>query len=279
MKPLLLALAVFVFLILVGVLTYLYLRKVVLTKIPHNAPGKENLDKKTMKIVFAGDSNTHGNMSFNWTEIVKTDWQKINAGVNADLSITLLNRIDEIISCQPDYITVLIGTNDVNATMSSNSRKRYIDSGKISKQDVLSLKAFTENLGEIVDRLKSETNAKIALLSLPPIGENLSHEVNIKADRYSESIEFVTKTKDVSLIDIRKPLKQYIIAHQKLKPPAYESYYPIMIKGVVLRFFLGFSYDRLSQMNQMLLSHDLLHQNSISGKIIANEVEKWIQKV
>jgi lysophospholipase L1-like esterase len=254
------------------------LRKVVLTRLPLNAPGRVNLDENTQRIVFAGDSNTHGNMSFNWTEIVNTNFQKINAGVNADLSFTLLKRLDSIINCKPDYVTILIGTNDVNATMSAKSRKRYLESGKISESDDLSLTSFTKNLTEIVVRLKNESNAKIALISLPPIGEDLNHEVNIKADEYSKSIETIAVAQHISLIDLRKPLKQYIVDHQHVKPPSYESYYSIMIKGVVLRYFLGFSYDKLSQMNQMLLSHDLLHQNSISGNIIAKEVEKWIQK-
>ena len=35
-----------------------------------------------------------------------------------------------------------------------------------------------ENLGAVLGRLKEETDARIALLSLPPLGEDLDEEIN-----------------------------------------------------------------------------------------------------
>ena len=45
--------------------------------------------------------------------------------MNGDLAWNGLQRLDRVIADQPDFVTILIGTNDVNATMSERNRLRY----------------------------------------------------------------------------------------------------------------------------------------------------------
>ena len=66
-------------------------------------------------VVCCGDSITHGHIGYDWVSALrKQDNSKvyINAGINADLTWNLNQRIDDIIKHNPDYITILIGTND-----------------------------------------------------------------------------------------------------------------------------------------------------------------------
>ena len=73
----------------------------------------KNNDKPV--VVCCGDSITHGHIGYNWVgSLRKQDSSKvyINAGINADLTWNLNQRVDEIIKHNPDYITILIGTND-----------------------------------------------------------------------------------------------------------------------------------------------------------------------
>ncbi len=66
-------------------------------------------------VVCCGDSITHGHIGYDWVgNLRKNDDSKIyiNAGINADLTWNLNQRIDDIIKHNPDYITILIGTND-----------------------------------------------------------------------------------------------------------------------------------------------------------------------
>lgn len=271
-----------VLLLLAGTLGYLYLRKVVLLQRPFNAPTIDyltKLNRSHKRIVFAGDSNTHGNMSYNWTNDISLKLAKINAGVNGDLSSNLLHRLTEVIDCKPDYVCVLIGTNDVNAALNLNSKKRYIANKKINPSQKVDINSFRENLLEIIERLKNETEAKISLLSLPLMGEDLESEVNYLADDYSEIIRNIASEENVFFLDIRTVMKAYIQEHQQVKPPDFEKYYLVMLKSICLHFYFGFSFDKLSQMNGMLLSHDQLHQNSIAGKIIARQVSDWLENM
>lgn len=259
--------------------SYFYLRKVVLLKRPTNAPTQEfiaNMKPSDECIVFAGDSNTHGNMGYNWTNDVLTSFTKINAGVNGDLSHNLLNRLEEITACKPKYLCILIGTNDVNAALSPKSRRRYEANGKVKAGQIVDIESFEKNLHEIVGGVQ---NANLCILSLPLMGENLNSEVNKLADDYSQIIKNVAEVHQISFIDIRNEMKDYIRMNQKVKPPAFEKYYFTMVKSIYLHFYFGFSFNRLSQMNHMLLSHDQLHQNSISGEIISRKVSTWLGKV
>ena len=66
-------------------------------------------------VVCCGDSITHGHIGYDWvSSLRRRDGSKIyiNAGINADLTWNLNQRINDIIKHNPDYITILIGTND-----------------------------------------------------------------------------------------------------------------------------------------------------------------------
>ena len=95
---------------------------------PKNAPSKYLKQKTQGKnrksvVVFMGDSITHGRIGVNYVDMIKEqldDQQSefINAGINSELAWNNLQRVDEVIQCNPDIVKVLIGTNDANATLS-----------------------------------------------------------------------------------------------------------------------------------------------------------------
>lgn len=60
-------------------------------------------------IAFLGDSLTAGG---NWDEVFP-DLAVRNRGINADTTVGLLNRLDEVTRGQPAAIFILIGTNDL----------------------------------------------------------------------------------------------------------------------------------------------------------------------
>jgi len=50
----------------------------------------------------------------------------VNAGINSQLSYNVLQRIDQVVKCNPDFITILIGTNDAAATLNEKNAARYV---------------------------------------------------------------------------------------------------------------------------------------------------------
>ena len=69
-------------------------------------------------VVCLGDSNTQGQFSANYVKRLQDRWpgtRFINAGVNGQLAYNITQRLDEVVAQQPDVVTLLVGTNDVNA--------------------------------------------------------------------------------------------------------------------------------------------------------------------
>ena len=79
-------------------------------------------------VVCLGDSNTQGQFSANYVKRLQDRWpgtRFINAGVNGQLAYNITQRLDEVVAQQPDVVTLLVGTNDVNAQFDASWLARY----------------------------------------------------------------------------------------------------------------------------------------------------------
>ena len=136
-------------------------------KLPLNSPVNfledSAQDKNQKTVVCVGNSITHGQVSYNYVNILSerlsvVGYQFVNAGINGNLVYNVVNRLEKIIGCDPDYVTVLIGTNDVNASLSEKNSARYMkDMGLPEKPNA---EFFRKNLKELISQLKKRTNAK-----------------------------------------------------------------------------------------------------------------------
>lgn len=265
-------------------LTYAWLYRKVSKHIPENYPNVQNrqqIDPSKKTLVCFGDSNTHGNVSYNWVNDLSNqlpDYQVFNAGTNSDLTYTLLRRIDDVISCKPNYITILIGTNDVNATMGKVMEKRYQDLGRISKETSPNFEDFKKNYVEIIHQLKQKTQAKIAIMSLPIMGEDLRHEANLKADKYSDFIKQLSDNEQVSYLPVREKQKEFLKKNQKPLKHKFEDTYKLLNFSVIGYYLLGKSWDEITAKHGFQLTPDNLHQNSIAGGMIRDLVASFCLK-
>jgi lysophospholipase L1-like esterase len=264
------------------VAVYLFLRRKVTMHKPEAFPTEENRklqDENKKTVVCLGDSNTHGNVSYDWVRDLKEDlpnYQIFNAGLNSDLSFSLLRRLDDVVDCKPDFVNLLIGTNDVNASYSEKSLERYVSTKKILKSETPSIVAFEENLERIVSVLQKKTNAKIAIMTLPLMGEDLMAETNKMADAYSDVILEVAKKFNLKCLDIRSEQKEFLQKNPSQTRYKFDQYFLLLNKAVFLYYIFGYTWDRISQLHKTQLSPDFLHQNAVSGKMIKQHVLNWI---
>src|SRR5262249_60749157 len=94
----------------------------------------------------------------------------VNFGVGGDLSFNVVRRLRRVIDLQPDRVIVLIGTNDILASVFPNFRRVVrVWKGLPCEPTV---QRFQEILSLITRRLRRETDARIALTSLAPVGED-----------------------------------------------------------------------------------------------------------
>lgn len=263
-------------------LIYAWLYRKVSKHIPENYPNPQNrqqIDASKKVLVCFGDSNTHGNVSYNWVNDLSsqlTDYQVFNAGINSDLTYTLLRRIDDVIACKPDFITILIGTNDVNSTMGKVMEKRYQNIGRISKDISPNFEDFKKNYVEIIRQLKAKTQAKIAVMSLPVMGEDLAHEANQKADKYSEFVKQLATDEQLIYLPVREKQKDFLQKNPQPLKHTFEDTFKLLNFSVISYYLLGKSWDEISTKHGFQLTPDSIHQNSIAGGMIRDLVKDAI---
>lgn len=124
----------------------------------------------------AGDSNTRGQYGVGYVPMLQKrlrdrDIAVTAAGVNGDGSFDLLRRLESIIALAPDAVTVLIGSNDAWCTLAEANASRMMKRKKLPFPPTVG--RYRDHLRTIVARLRAETEAQIALISPPVLGQDL----------------------------------------------------------------------------------------------------------
>ena len=239
-------------------------------------------DKNKKTVVCVGNSITHGQVSYNYVNILSDrlsvdGYQFVNAGINGNLVYNVVNRLDMIIRCDPDYVTVLIGTNDVNASLSQKNSARYMKDMALPEKP--NAEFFRKNVKELISQLKKRTNATIAILSLPPIGEEINHIAYQRTKEYSGIILDVAQENNVDYLPLHEKITEYLLAEDHRPRLSYDNgFRRIMIKGIFSHFLLGTSFDKIATNNGFLIVTDFLHLNHRGSKMVADLIKNWILK-
>ncbi len=124
-----------------------------------------------------GASATDATGSYDWIRDLAERPNNASLGFyrfaeGGDLAYNGLQRLPDIVKCHPNYVVVLLGDNDVLALISA----KVAQFDRLTKQlpSRPSPESYRENIQAIVQRLKRDTSARIALCSLIPIGEDPS---------------------------------------------------------------------------------------------------------
>ena len=235
-------------------------------------------DKKV--VVCVGDSITRGSACASYVDMLRSHLESrgyavINAGINSNLAWNVRQRLDAIIQCDPDIVTVMIGTNDANAMLHETNARRLIKKMKLPQHPDLAW--FHDNLAHIIMRLQKETRAKIALLSLLPIGEDLDHPACRLAAQYSLTIKKLAAQHNVAYLPLNETLTGYLAGRNRTPEISYTGdTLPLLYTALFKHHLLGMSYDAISDANGFLLLIDMLHPNTRCAAITAEMVENFI---
>ena len=105
-------------------------------------------------VLCCGDSITHGRIGYDWCRALSNQDNSriyINAGVNGDLAWNLYQRLDDIIRCRPNVITILIGSNDAMGSQSKLMGDDYVKRKALPRTP--SIDWFKENYELIIKSL------------------------------------------------------------------------------------------------------------------------------
>lgn len=228
--------------------------------------------------VCAGDSLTRGNVSASYLDILRgrlPDWDFCNAGVNGELAWNLAERLGPIAALEPRAVTVLVGTNDVNASFGLGSRFSYLALKGLPEP--ASLLFYRENLVRVARYLKRETKARIAFMSIPPIGEDNLHYAFLRSEEYALALKEVAKAEELEYL----PLRERLVAYLESMPPKgalpFERFFAAGISAARSRNLLGTGFDEISAKNGFHLLVDGIHLNSKGAAIAADLVEAFLR--
>ena len=232
-----------------------------------------------------GDSLTRATSSYNYVEILQDrfgdeGYQFINAGIDAELAYNVVQRLDEIVACDPDYVTVLIGANDVMASFSQESAEWYVSSMKLPQQPTQEW--YEENLKTIVRRLQKDTDAQIVLLTLTLFGEDLDSPANADMADYSQTVIEVAEERGVTYLPLHETLREYIAAQGNNPQPQcakddFQAFEKAIGSSVLKHSLLFKPWDRISEDEGFYLVTDCVHLNRTGATKITDLISDWLR--
>lgn len=233
----------------------------------------------TRLAVCAGDSLTRGRSSANWVDLLQQHlapegYQFVNAGIDGGLAWNVLQRIDDVIRCQPDIVTLQAGTNDVNGTYGAWQERTYRRQQHIPQTPTLEW--YTECVDGILTRLQSQTSARIAVLDIPMIGENLTSDINRRVDSYNQALRQVTAAHAVECLPLHDTLASLLPAAHN--PSPYRGRFGPMIRASMSHNILHRSWNRISAANGLTALTDHVHLNDRAASCVAKVVADFITR-
>ncbi|PJT48394.1 lipase, partial [Streptomyces albidoflavus] len=161
----------------------------------------------TTRVACLGDSLTRAQLSVDYLDLLERrrppgDVRLARFGVNGDFAHNLLRRLDAVVADPPEVITVLIGTNDARASLAGYPVEQVMQRKRLPERP--SAGWFQQCLGAVVARLRAETDARIGLLSLPVLGQQLDGPAARASLAYSRLIAEVAAAEKVACLPLHE---------------------------------------------------------------------------
>jgi lysophospholipase L1-like esterase len=250
-------------------------------KLPDNHPGayQKSAEGNKKVVVCMGDSITHGKVSYNYVDELSTRFSDqgfsfVNAGINGQLAYNLLQRVDPVVEIDPDYITILIGTNDVLGTLSQEQADQYIESQDLPQAP--NREWYEANLTLLVEELQGRTKAKIALISLPPVTENPAHQGYARAAEYSEFVRRLAAQHDLTYLPLNEQLDEKL-KQQRHNPPQ-ELDLAAVPQAIMRRYVLFTGWDDIADANDMAFMTDGIHLSKRAALMVTNLIGDFLTR-
>ena len=231
-------------------------------------------------VVCCGDSITHGHIGYDWVSSLRNiDKSKvyINAGINADLTWNLNQRIDDIIKHHPDYVTILIGTNDAIGSENIKHIQDYYVSTK-GLPRLPHIDWYASELENFIIDIQSKTNAKIAISTLSWLGEQSEAEIIKVVRSHNNIIRDLSEKYNLKLIDLFKEFDQIIDINNSVPYTTTEWRRLRGLRAVILHYVFGWSWNRIGRKYKLKLLCDHIHLNEKAGVMLEELMKDFIDR-
>jgi len=231
-----------------------------------------------MKVLCAGDSITRGHVSADYVAMLRQalpDATVVNAGVNLELSSGLVSRLDALTEYRSDVACVLTGTNNVRYALDEHDAERLRRRWQLTQSP--SLASYRDDLRTIARRLR-ETAARVALSSLPIIGEVLDSEPVRRAAEYSSVVREVAAEQQIGYLPLHERMVAFLEQHPAVPKTRFRPGVYLGATAAMQRFLLRRSFDAISRSRGLQLTTDTIHLNGRGAAMLAGLVITWVLK-
>ena len=236
-------------------------------------------DKKIIACI--GDSLTHGNIGQSWVDYLREEFPNdifLNEGINANTTWQVLQRLEPILECKPDQIILMIGTNDALGSFDIDSGLRYKKNNNLP--EVPSFEKYREQLPELINKIG--LSSKIAICTLPPIGEIKDSRVNQHVNKFNDYIKFVADEKNLSLLPVSESLWFEIQSRKyQLKFDYNPKSFPLLRRifgGIFHHYLLKQSWNDIAKAKGQWILFDQIHLNEKGAEIVFKLATKFISE-
>jgi len=228
---------------------------------------KEYPEKRT--IAFMGDSLTHARLSADYTKIVgdATNTEIINAGINGQHAYNLLQRVDELTNCNPDYIYILIGTNDAFNSMSKKGKKMAMKTYDLPQEPTFDF--FVKSYDALIKKIQTNSKIPITLITLPTIGEDINSKMAKQGNTYSDAIKKLADENDIDFIPLNERMSEALMGKSIRATFIVPDGQKLMIKAIIHNYFGKESWNAIGKRNNFIYHSDLLHLNETGSEFLA----------
>jgi len=181
------------------------------------------------------------------------------------------------IARRPDVVIILIGTNDVIASLSPVKAIGYIFLKRLFTWPTLS--GAYGNLEKMLHRIKGETTAHIAVASVPVLGEDFSSVPMHRVREYNKNVQALARLEAVTYLPIFERQRDYLITNDAQARQAYTGSVVPTLELAFRLFFTGAHFDTYSREMGYTLLTDGVHMNTLGAQIIADSIAEFLESL
>jgi lysophospholipase L1-like esterase len=243
------------------------------------------LSRPVETIACLGSSTTASRGTYKWIDELQklpqnSRFRFVNLGVGGHLSFNTVGILDRVIALRPERLIILIGTNDIMASVFPNFRRFVRLFKRVAEEP--SPARFEENLNFIVHELQRGTNARIGLSSLAPLGEDPDsrHPVQARLNElvaaYNGIIRNVASTGRVHYIQFWESFQNQLVRAGTSKPFTHFSFASFYRDYLLREMVLRQSFDQISRINGWQFHIDGIHLNTQGGRILTETIQQFL---
>ena len=234
-------------------------------------------------VVCLGDSITRAQISTDYVQMLRDrtaarphPYTFTNAGADGDLAYNARQRLDTVLAGRPDVVTVLIGTNDANASITEKNAQMMTKMKKLPVRPTIDW--YRENLAAIAERLTKETDARVAFLSLPVLGQHLDSLPVLRSGEYSQVVKETAAAYGAAYLPLYERQLEHLRAGSHTPGIAFRDGKALAARGAMQYFMLRRPLDGISRRRGLELTTDFVHQNTRGATAIADLIEDFLGK-